>query len=279
MPFFELDRLPSADRRRRPWDLLIWLPLNVLQVLSFVLVCAVLIPAALLVRTLTRSARPAMWMAHHWWAPIVVGGGLARLRVSGRESLRAGQAYLVVANHQSYFDIPVLCAALPPPLHFLADESIRAAPGFGHFGAAVGMIFLRKNSRLGAGRAVRELADYLRQGRTTVVFPEGTRSWDGEMRPFFPAMPAAAILAEAEILPVAIVNSRAVMPRGGGFLFRPATVEVRIGRPIPTRGFAVEDREALTRAAWEAVNELRGGAPVRSQPAVQPVAPARGDPI
>jgi 1-acyl-sn-glycerol-3-phosphate acyltransferase len=79
------------------------------------------------------------------------------------------------------------------------------------------------------------------------------------MRPFYPALLTAAIDAQVEILPLAIIGSGKVMPRGGGFLFRPATVEVRIGAPIPTCGLEADDREALARKAWEVVNGLRIG--------------------
>jgi 1-acyl-sn-glycerol-3-phosphate acyltransferase len=257
MRFFEIDRLPPGDRRHRLRDVLLWLPFNLLQVFSFLVVCVVLIPPALLIRACTGSPRIAMWMAQKWWAPIVVGGGLGRLRVTGLESMQPGQTYLVVANHQSYFDIPVLYSALPSPLHFLSAAAIRALPGIGHFGRAVGTIFLQKKSRSGTAQAARELADYLRGGRTTVLFPEGTRTWDGTMGPFHPALLTAAIEAQVEILPLAIIGSRAVMPRGGGFLFRPAKVEVRIGAPIPIRDLGPGDRDALAREAWQIVNRLR----------------------
>jgi 1-acyl-sn-glycerol-3-phosphate acyltransferase len=257
MPLFKLDRLPDGDRRKNLRDILLWLPLNLLQVFSFILVCCILIPAALVVHALTRSPRAPLWMAHKWWGPIVVGGGLARLRVSGLESIEPGRTYLVVANHQSYFDIPVLYSALPAPIHFLGAESLRRLPGVGQFGRAVGTIYLPKNSRAHIGRAAEELADYLRAGRTTVVFPEGTRSWDGTLGPFFPALLTAAISAGVEILPLAIVNSLEVMPRGGGFLFRPAEVEVRIGKPIPSHSLDPKGRNNLARDVRETVERLR----------------------
>ncbi len=259
MPLFELDRLPDGDRRKNLRDILLWLPLNLLQVFSFLLVCCILIPAALFVRSLTRSSRAPLWMAHKWWGPVVVGGGLASLRVSGQESIEPGKTYLVVANHQSYFDIPVLYSALPSPIHFLGAERLRALPGVGHFGRAVGTIYLPKNSRSHTGRAAAELAEYLREGRTTVIFPEGTRSWDGTIGPFYPALLTAAIAARVPILPLAIVNSRQVMPRGGGFLFRPAKVEVRIGEPIATLGLDPGNRVGLAREVRETIDRLRTG--------------------
>ncbi len=264
MPFFELQRLAVDDRRKKLRDILIWLPFNLLQVFSFLVVCCVLIPAALVARRVTGSSRAAIWMAQKWWGPIVVGGGLAKLHVTGLESLRPGKTYLVVANHQSYFDIPVLYTALPPHLHFISAESIRAVPGIGHFCQAAGTIFMKKKSPAQTRRAARDLKTYLSSGRTTVLFPEGTRSWDGEMGPFYPALMTAAIDAGVEILPVAIIGSRQVMPRGGGFLFRPAKVEVRIGAPIPTTGFEMADRVLLARDVREAIGDLLNALPAKN---------------
>ena len=260
MPLFEFDRLPPGDRRNNLRDVLLWLPVNILQVFSFLFVSCVLIPAALVVRAVTGSSRAAIGLAHKWWGPIVVGGGLARLHVTGLESMEPRKTYLVVANHQSYFDIPVLYSALPSPVYFVAAGTIGAIPGVGHFCRAVGTIFLRPNLRAETGRASKELADYLRDGRTTVLFPEGTRSRDGSMRPFSPGLRTAAIDAGVDVLPLAIVGSREVMPRGGGFLFRPAKVEVRIGSPLPTHGSGGGDRDALAREAWQSVDALRSRA-------------------
>jgi 1-acyl-sn-glycerol-3-phosphate acyltransferase len=258
-PGVDLGHLPLHDRRRRLLDRLLWLPVNLLQVVSFLLVCIILIPLALLVQRLTGDSRVALWMAHHWWGPIVVAGAMAKLRVRGLEFIESDKTYLVVANHQSYFDIPVLYSALPAPLHFLGLDYLAKLPGIGHFGKAVGTIYLSKASPFRAGKAALELVNYLREGRTTVIFPEGARSWDGQVKAFSPSLFNSAILAKTEILPLAIVNSRSVMPRGGGFLFRPACVEVRIGRPIPTRDLETSDRNALAQATWDQINTLLVG--------------------
>ena len=219
-------------------------------------VCLILIPLALLVRRMTGSTQIPLWMAHRWWGPIVVGGGLAKLRVSGKKYWNPKKTYLVVANHQSYFDIPVLYSALPAPLHFLGVDYLQKVPGVGHFGKAVGTIYLNLRSPAHSAAAIRELCAYLRGGRSTVVFPEGTRSWDGRLGQFSPALFSAAILAGVEILPLAIVNSRKVMPRGGGYLFRPGLVEVRLGSPLPTAGLSSKESDSLARKTRERVATL-----------------------
>lgn len=259
IPGLKLGSLPAGDRRRRLLDRLGWLPVNILQAFSFAVVCLVLIPAALLVHRLTANSRIPLWMAHGWWGPIVVGGGLARLRVSGRQHWKPHRSCLVVCNHQSYFDIPVLYSALPAPIHFLGLNYLADWPGIGQFGRAVGTIYLSRHSPYRSGKAVGELRDYLLEGKTTVIFPEGTRTRDGRIGPFSPILLAAAIEAGVDILPVAIDGSHRVMPRGGSFLFRPAVVEVRIGKPIPTAGLTASDRRELAGRVRESVCALHEG--------------------
>lgn len=264
MALFRLSHLQPGDCRRNLCNVLLWLPVNLVQICSFLLVCCISIPAALMVRAVTGSSRAAIGIAHQWWGPIVVGGGLARLSVSGLKFIQPGKTYLVVANHQSFFDIPVLYASLPSPIYFVAAEKIRAFPGVGRFCCAVGTIFLQKNSHSSMARGIRELACYLREARTTVLFPEGSRTHDGTVGPFYPALFTAAIEAGVEILPVAIDGSGTVMPRGSGFLFRPAKVEVRIGPPISTQGLQRSDRDSMAHQAWKAVDRLRNRNPSRS---------------
>jgi 1-acyl-sn-glycerol-3-phosphate acyltransferase len=256
LPGLKLHRLSADDRRKELRNILLWLPINLLQAGSFVAVCLILIPLALLIHRITGNTKIPLWMAHRWWGPIVVGGGLAKLKVSGKHHWNPNKTYLVVANHQSYFDIPVLYSALPAPIHFLGVDYLQKVRRVGHFGKAVGTIYLNLRSPAHSAAAIRELCTYLRSGRSTVVFPEGTRSWDGRIGRFSSALFSAAIHAAVEIVPVAIVNSRKVMPRGGGFLFRPGTVEVRLAPPISTQNVSPKDYDALAKKIRERIELL-----------------------
>ena len=256
LPGLKLHRLSADDPRKEFRNILLWLPINLIQAASFVAVCLILIPLALLVRRITGNSQIPLWMAHRWWGPIVVGGGLAKLKVSGKKYWNPKKTYLVIANHQSYFDIPVLYSALPAPLHFLGVDYLRKVPGVGHFGKAVGTIYLNLRSPAHSAAAIRELCAYLRGGRSTVVFPEGTRSWDGRIGRFSPSSLTAAIHAGVEILPLAIVNSRKVMPRGGGLLFRPGTVEVRLAPPLSTQNLHPKDCDSLAEKIRERIELL-----------------------
>jgi 1-acyl-sn-glycerol-3-phosphate acyltransferase len=240
------------------WETLLWAPVNLIQTISLGLVCMFLIPPALLVRLLTGRAEPSLWMARHLWAPIIIGGGLSRLRVSGLEKVDSSLPTLVVCNHQSYADIPILYRALPLPLHFIGKSELASVPLIGAFGKAVGTIFVDRSTRRRATAGISELTHALGRGEWTVSFPEGTRSHDGKVAAFSSGTFASAIAAGADILPVCIVGSNRMLRRGG-FRVRPSRIEVRIGEPISTSGFSLEDRQNLALSARDAVQHLLQG--------------------
>jgi 1-acyl-sn-glycerol-3-phosphate acyltransferase len=240
------------------WETLLWAPVNLIQAISLGLVCILLIPPALLVRFLTRRSEPSLWMARHLWAPIIIGGGLSRLRVSGLENINPSRPTLVVCNHQSYADIPILYRALPLPVHFIGKSELSSIPLIGAFGKAVGTIFVDRSTRRRATAGISELSEALARGEWTVSFPEGTRSHDGKVAQFSAGTFASAIIVGADILPICIVGSNRMLRRGG-FRVRPASMEVRIGEPVTTQGLSVEDRQILATSSRNAVQNLLQG--------------------
>jgi len=242
----------------RPLSTLVWLPLNVAQGLFTAAWTASLIPIALAGAALA-GPRFAAAMARRLWAPGLLAGAGARLVVAGLERFDAGRAQLVVANHESWIDVPALFRGLPVPLHFLAKRELAAVPFLGWYMRAMGMVFVERGARRRAARSVAHAAELLASGRTVVSFPEGTRSRDGRLRPFKSGAFGAAISSGAPVVPVALVGSGRVLPPGG-FRVRPGTIEVRVGAPIDPAPFAPDDRAGLARATEAAILGLRGDA-------------------
>ena len=118
-----------------------------------------------------------------WWGRAFVRTGGWKLRVEGMENLPSGGAVLV-ANHQSVVDIPMLLSAFPRPVGFLAKRELGEIPLFGKAMAAAGNLFVDRDDPRDAVRMLREAGARLRDGRLVVVFPEGTRSGDGSIGEF-----------------------------------------------------------------------------------------------
>lgn len=245
----------TGETRRR--SELLWMPINLLQAVSLALVCLLMIPPALLVLKITGRPDYALWMARSLWAPIILAGGLSRLRVKGLENIDPSRRTLVVCNHRSYADIPVLYRVFPLPLRFIGKRELAGIPLIGRFGRAVGTVFVDRSTRRRAADGIAELTEGLVRGEWTVSFPEGTRSHDGTMGSFSSGTFASAIAAEADILPVAIEGTDRMLARGG-FRVRPSLVTVIIGQPIPTRGMSVAGRHDLVARAKNELGHLLG---------------------
>ena len=246
---------------------LLWLPLNALQLLATLLWGAVWISLALVVATLTRRRGPALWLARRVWAPGQIAIGLSRLGVVGRERLDLRRPCFFVANHQSWLDIPVLFAAVPVPLHFIAKQELARVPFLGWYIAAMGMGYVDRSARRKALARVGAASELLAAGGSLVSFPEGTRSAPGELGRFKSGGFAAVLESPAlavDVVPVGIVGAGSILPRGG-FKVRPGRVEVRFGAPVPVAGLRLADRGELARRAEAAVASLLG-LPARADP-------------
>jgi 1-acyl-sn-glycerol-3-phosphate acyltransferase len=245
--------------RRAPWAA--W---NALQLLFTLAWTAAWISVALVVLAVGGRRRPVLRMATHVWAPGLLVGAGARLRVEGADQVDWSRPYLLVANHQSVIDICALFRAVPVPLRFLLKREMAAVPFVGWYARATGMLFIARDDRRAGPRLRREAAALLARGDSLCLFPEGTRSRDGAVAPFKAGALQPAIDAGVAILPVAIEGAGAVLPPAGLFAVRPGPITVRFGAPLPVAdGDARADRQQLARDARASVlamlREARGG--------------------
>jgi 1-acyl-sn-glycerol-3-phosphate acyltransferase len=235
------------------------MPVNILQGISLGVLCGVVIPLAIAVRKISGSSGPALWMARNVWARVILAGGLSSIRVEGLENLSFRRSALIVSNHRSYADIPILYRALPIPLNFAAKKELDRMPLIGRFGHAVGMIYLDRSTPQRAAKGILNLKAALESGEWIAVFPEGTRSVDGVLGNFASGSFAAAIAAGVDVVPVVILGSERMLRRGG-FLVRPSKIRVLIGKPIPTAGLNPGHRFELAAKTNAAVSALIAGA-------------------
>ena len=230
-----------------------WAVFNALQLVYTIVWTAGCIVLALIVKA-ARGGRThlPLRMAARLWAPGLLHGALARLRVDGLKRVDFSRPHVFVANHQSIIDICALFRALPVPLRFVLKQELSRVPFIGWYAAAMGMVFIERGNARGASRSLHAAAQRLRDGANLCAFPEGTRSRDGSLRPFKGGAFQAAIEAGVPIVPVAIAGSGAVL-RPSGFQVRPGTIHVRIGEPIHTLGLQSHDRQKLAQRAHGAV--------------------------
>lgn len=174
---------------------------------------------------------------------IYLAGILAyRVRYSGRENIPKTGAVLVVSNHQSHFDPPLVGAGVGRRMNYLARETLfRFAP----LGWLIHSLDAIPIDRDGLGlTGIKESLRRLKRGEMVLIFPEGTRTRDGDVAPFRPGFTVLAAHSNAWILPVAIAGAFEAWPRSRK-LPSLGTIHVLYGKPISPQEIAGRDEREL----------------------------------
>jgi 1-acyl-sn-glycerol-3-phosphate acyltransferase len=167
------------------------------------------------------------------WAWLILKTTRVRVRVAGVEHLDPARSYVVAANHQSIYDIPILFTSMPLQLRIVAKDSLGRIPFLGwHLRRTGHLLVDRRNP--GAG-ILKRMAQLVSTARSLIVFPEGTRSVDGTVGRFKGGIFLLAIDAGLPVVPVTIEGSRFVM-RKGRLMVCPGNVTLTVHPPMPTTG-------------------------------------------
>ena len=193
------------------------------------------------------------------WAHMLLAIAGARIRVEGLERIAPGASCVIVANHLSFMDIPVILAHLPVEIRFLAKRSLFTVPFIGTHLRRAGHLPVEREEVRASLKTMAEAAQMIRnRGISVLIFPEGGRS-PHEMREFMEGAAYIAIKAGAPAVPVGLDGTRQILPMGSIHM-KPGEVVLRIGEPIPVDGLKIHDRHALTAGLQRRVAELAGAA-------------------
>ena len=195
-------------------------------------------------------------LVHRWcavpWAKIVLLVCGVKVEVKGVEDVKKDLHFIYISNHQSYFDIFVLLAGLPADFKFLLKQELMKIPLLGVTMRKAGYLSIDREDTRNAIKSMDLAAEKIRNGASILVFPEGTRSEDGHVQAFKKGGFHLAFKAGCDIVPVAIVNSRAIVPKGS-LRINKGTITLNVGRPIPVRDYSKTDINDLIERTREAV--------------------------
>jgi len=213
-------------------DPLVWLYTVVLGVLS--------LPVSLLPgreRRLHAFAR--------LWSQLIMKTIFSPLKVTGLEKIDTTKPHVYAVNHASALDIPILYVYLPFLFRIAFKSELLSYPIVGWHLKRSGQICINQQNPARSIGSVRAALKGLKAGVPLVIYPEGGRTPDGEIKPFLPGAFFLAIKAQVDIVPVALVGTFDLLPMNT-YHIKCRPLEMRVGEPIPTAGLTLRDLEPLS---------------------------------
>lgn len=165
------------------------------------------------------------------WVILKVCG--IRLVVRGREHIQPNQRYVILSNHASYFDPPALVLALGLQYRWVIKKELRKVPLFGLALETSRNLFIDRARGSDALESIKQGVAQLPDGTGILMFPEGTRSWDGQLLPFKKGGFVIARDGQLPILPITVRGSHDRLPKGQA-AFTPGVIEIVIHPPVAT---------------------------------------------
>jgi len=211
-----------------------------------------------------RSGRWASLFQRAWVSAFFRLNGI-RIRAEGGDILKRGSANILISNHASLLDIPAIVAAVPLPVRFIAKKSLIWFPIFGWFMYFARHVLIDRDSAVSAVKSLKKASRLMKEGISVVVFPEGTRSPDGKVKEFKRGAFLLALQSRAPIVPISISGTYEMLPRTG-CCFRPGTIDLKIGVPIPTHELPIREiRPLVEKVRNVIISQTKNGTAVPSQ--------------
>lgn len=224
----------------QPYKWLIYLPLFCISTIIFASSAVIL--AFFVNDRIASYVGGVLWSRiNSWMAPIWVN-------VNGKENINPSQSYVLIANHQSAFDIFVLYGFLGIDFKWVIKQEVRKIPAIGIGCEKVGHIFIDRTNHDSAIRSLNEAKKSIVNGTSVMFFPEGTRSFDGTIKKFKKGAFKMALDLDLPILPITIVGTKDILPNKTLDLF-PGKVSMRIHEPIPLKGYSGDNIDVLANKA------------------------------
>lgn len=204
------------------------------------------------------KSKRALFRFVHWFSKTICTLAGARVTVEGVEHIPQEGSVVLVGNHQSMFDIPVVVAGVNRPVGFIAKDEMRKVPIFNTWIVALGSFFMPRGESRKSLEVVIEATKLLKaHNHGLVIFPEGTRSDDGSMRAFKPGSLKIAMRSGASLVPFAIDKTYELMPRGRNW-FIPQNVTLTFFPAYTPEMLKGQDSVTLTKEIMSQISTTIG---------------------
>lgn len=208
------------------------------------------------------------------WAKLMLLLALSPMRVLHLERLAVGGPAVYACNHLSYMDTPALFGTLPFQFRILANHYLFKYPVIGWHLTRSGQIPIDQTSLRSQIAGLSRGVAALRAGTPIVIFPDGSRSFDGHVRQFLSGAAFLAIKAQVPLVPMALVGTHELLPMHVYHL-SPRPLLLAVGEPIPTAGLTTRSADELTARLMDAIATMYYAHSPLERPSVVPENHAR----
>jgi 1-acyl-sn-glycerol-3-phosphate acyltransferase len=200
------------------------------------------------------SGRRLHWFSRAWsW--LIMKTIFSPVKVTGLDKIDTSKPHVYAANHASALDIPVLYVNLPFQFRIAFKKELLSYPIVGWQLRRSGQICIDQQNPSQSISSIRAALKGLKQGLPLVIFPEGGRTSDGDIKPFLPGAFFLAIKAQVDIVPVALVGTYELLPMNT-YHVKCRPLEMRVGAPISTAGLTIRDMDALSSRVQKELESL-----------------------
>lgn len=257
---------PAPTYTRRPTPLSFWQrgKSNILRAPWFFLATAFFGTLALIASVFAKTGRTQHRIAQVWarWCVRLSG---ARLTVSGQSNLLRHPVAVYAANHTSYMDTPVVFGTLPFQFRILAKKELWSLPFIGWYLNRSGQIPVDTDNPRATLSSLSAGVKALKAGMPLFVFPEGSRTPDGELKTFLAGAAYLAIRAQVPVVPIALSGVYDLLPIHTSH-FYPCSVSLTAGEPIETIGMTIRQTDELTERLRAAIAAMLDRSPISCPP-------------
>jgi len=193
-----------------------------------------------------------------FWSWLIMKTSLSPVKVTGGnlETLDASKPRVYAVTHGSALDIPILYVNLPFQFRIIFKSELLAYPFVGWHLKRSGQVCINQQNPAVSIGAIKSALRSLRKGTPLVIFPEGGRTPDGKIQPFLPGAFFLAIKAQADIVPIALVDTFDLLPMNT-YHIKCQPLEMRVGEPVSTAGLTLRDTEAVAAKVKASIETLR----------------------
>ena len=201
-----------------------------------------------------RSGRRLHWFSSAW-SKLIMKTIFSPVIVTGLVNIDTSKPHVYAVNHGSALDIPVIYANLPFQFRIAFKKELLSYPVVGWQLKRSGQVCIDQQNPSHSVSSIRAALKGLKAGLPLVIFPEGGRTPDGEIKPFLSGAFFLAIKAQVDVVPVALVGTYELLPMNT-YHIKSRPLEMRVGAPISTAGLKGRDLQKLSARVQKAVEDL-----------------------